>query len=91
MSFSKQYCLRCEMPGICQCGKTDKKFSFSHKLRPPKSTENKVRFRQFLDSCPEFGNMVSFSGLEEDFRLFLKSIKHSGKLNGRDWYAPIKT
>lgn len=87
MAHSKQYCLRCEMPGTCRCGQTDMKFSFSYKLRPPMSTKNKEKFRQFLRDCPQFGNMVVYANLEKEFVAFLKKLKHDGKLNGFDWYA----
>lgn len=79
------YCLRCEMHGTCKCNKSDMKFTYSYKLRPPNSTKNKVKFRQFLDACPQFVNMVK----EEQrpaFLELLRKVKYFNKaINGQEW------
>lgn len=74
---AKYYCLRCEMPGICKCSMSDKKFHHSTNLRPPLSTKNKARFRAFLDACPQFANCVP-PELLEDFRNLLRKVKYFG-------------
>lgn len=81
---SKIYCLRCEKFNACSCGKIDKKFSFSNKLRPP-ATKNKVKFRKFLDDCPQFANCVT-EELQSDFRDLLTKVKYFNKaINGMQW------
>lgn len=61
-----------------------KTFIYSDKLRVP-STKNKVKFRKFLDDCPQFVNCVP-EDLQEDFRNLLRKVKYTGKsINGREW------
>lgn len=81
----KVYCLRCEaFDSGCKCGKVDKQFRYSHKLRVP-STKNKVKFRKFLDDCPQFVNCVSVEQ-RKDFRKLLIRMKYfDKKINGQYW------
>jgi len=79
------YCLRCEMPGVCKCGKKDMTFSYSYRLRPPTSTKNKVKFRQFLDDCPQFANCVT-DDQKGAFLTLLRKVKYFNKsINGFSW------
>ena len=79
------YCLRCERPKNCKCGTNDMWFEYSHKLRPPLTTKNKVKFRKFLDDCPIFVNCVP-DELKEDFRNLLRKVKYTGRrINGFKW------
>ncbi len=81
----KKYCLECERPNNCNCGNTDNQFTHTHQLRPPLTTKNKVKFRQFLDDCPQFANMVP-EHLQHKFRDLLKKVKYFNKeINGFQW------
>lgn len=79
------YCLKCRTPNNCKCGTSQFRFSYSHKLRVPTSTKNKVKFRQFLDDCPEFVNMVP-ENLQPLFLDLLRDVKYyNTSINGRKW------
>ena len=84
--MQKYYCLRCKKPNMgCKCKNKDMQFSYSHKLRVPTSTKNKVKFRKFLDDCPIFVNMVS-EEQQEAFLELLREVKYFNKtINGRKW------
>lgn len=85
MAQIKYYCLRCETPNSCKCGKTDKQFVYSNKLRPPLTLKNKSKFRKFIDDCPTFVNVVPVY-LREDFISLLRKIKYFNKtINGQEW------
>jgi len=71
---------------LCKCETTTEKrfyaFEFSHKLRPP-TKKNNVKWRTFLDDCPQFINCLP-AYLFDDFNTFLKSIGFKkDSLNGR--------
>ena len=79
------YCLKCETPNNCKCGTAEFRFRYSDKLRVPLTTRNKVVFRQFLDDCPQFVNMVPES-LRPMFRDLLKKVKYRDRrINGMEW------
>ncbi len=85
MTYSPKYCLQCERPKNCSCGTTEFQFRYSHRLRPPLTTSNKVVFRKFLIDCPQFSNCVS-DKLKPMFLALLKKVKlFDTKLNGREW------
>jgi len=85
MTMNAYYCLRCEHPNNCKCEDKSKTFRYSHKLRVPTSTKNKVKFRKFLDDCPIFANCVP-DELQEDFRNLLRKVKYTGReINGHKW------
>lgn len=92
MSRSKVYCLGCEKTNACSCGTDEKHFTFSHQVRPPTSTVNKARFREFLRSCPIFVNMVP-PELYEDFRQLLIKVGWFEKaINDTQWtFIPRKS
>jgi hypothetical protein len=75
---TKYYCLKCETTNACKCNCEDNHLFFNHKLRPPKSTANKRRFRDFIDNCPSFLNCVNIYNLGATI-LFLKKIKYSSE------------
>lgn len=77
MAYTKIYCLRCEQTSACSCGNTDKHIRMSDRLRPPKNTKNKARFREFLDACHPFSNCVP-DDLIPDFLRLLAKVKHEG-------------
>lgn len=85
MSRYKTFCLGClKANDKCKCTNKRKTFTYSHKLRVP-SINNKVRFRKFLDDCPEFVNCVS-DDLKEEFRSLLRTMKYFNKtINGQQW------
>ena len=79
------YCLRCFNPNNCKCEDKSFCFDYSHKLRVPTSTKNKVVFRKFLDDCPQFVNCVP-EELHEEFRSLLKRVKYTNTpINGQQW------
>jgi len=79
---SKYFCLGCKKVNACSCGTDKNIFIFSHKLRPP-TTNNKVKWRQFFDDCPQFANCVPPS-LHDDFVDFVRSMKYKKPMiNGR--------
>lgn len=84
-SGPKTYCFGCEKTNACSCGTTDKQFTFTHKLRPPKNTKNKERFRTFLDNCPEFFNMVLPEQRKYAIALLKKVKYYEKRTNGREW------
>jgi len=85
MSALKYYCLKCNKINACECGNKDNLFSFSHKLRPPKTLKNKQVWRTFINSCPQFINMIPLRLLPKMQNL-LKYIKYpQEQINGRDW------
>lgn len=87
---SKTYCLRCERCGSgCKCGNKDMVFIHTSKLRPPLTTKNRQRFRQFLDDCPQFANMVQ-EHQEEAFKQFLRKLKYYRPINGNVWISEEK-
>jgi hypothetical protein len=56
----------------------------SDKLRIP-LTDNKVKFRKFLDDCPIFVNMVSIEQ-RPMFLDLLRDVKYFNKtINGQNW------
>lgn len=87
MSANPYYCITCEQPKLCKCKDPaeSKRFTYSHKLRVPTTTENKAKFRKFLDDCPIFVNCVP-EEYHEDFRNLLRKVKYTGRaINGHKW------
>ena len=80
------YCLRCRKPNMgCKCINKDMTFRYSHKLRVPKNTKNKAKFRSFLDACPQFVNCVE-EHQREAFLNLLRAIGYYNKaVNNREW------
>lgn len=84
MSQVKYYCLKCRRTNNCLCGTTEFRFTISPKLRVP-STKNKVKFRKFLDDCPQFPNCVP-DELKPMFLELLREVKYFNKIiNGYKW------
>lgn len=88
MSQTRYYCLGCNRPltskNCVKCKTTDLMFGYSSKLRVPPIT-NKAVFRQFLDDCPIFVNMVP-ENLIPEFLQLLRKVKYFGKtINGHTW------
>jgi len=85
MHTQKTYCLKCEKINSCSCGTQEFLFTFSDKLRPPK-TKNKAKFRKFLMDCPQFVNCVP-EELMPRFKELLIKVKHpkNTPINGRKW------
>jgi hypothetical protein len=84
MSFTKYYCFGCYRPNNCKCGKAEKRFPISNKLRPPLTLKNKNEWRLFLNACPQFTNMIFYSNqhLIPDLEIFLRKIKYKLIRNG---------
>lgn len=84
-SVANYYCIKCETTNACKCGNRDNIFQFSTRVRPPKNTDNKARFRQFLRDCPEFTNCIT----EEQRPLFLDLLRKikmfKTEINGHEW------
>lgn len=82
----KSYCLKCEKPNSgCKCNNLDYTIFYSHKVRAPLNTKNKVKFRAFLDDCPIFVNLIP-SELEPHFKNLLIKVKYYNKtINGREF------
>lgn len=92
MSHDKFYCLKCESANSgCKCTDHSQRFRYSHKLRVPTSTKNKVVFRKFLDECCIFVNCVP-DELIPAFRQLLIKVKYYDKIiNGHEWTLVKKT
>ena len=80
------YCLRCFKPNMgCKCVNKDMTFTYSHKLRVPKNTKNKAKFRKFLDCCPQFVNMVQEHQQEAFIKLLRKVGYYNKTINKCEW------
>jgi hypothetical protein len=71
----KYYCLKCETTNACKCNCYSNHLVFNHKLRPPRNAKNKKRFRQFIDTCPQFLNLLNKDNLDIAIEFF-KKIKY---------------
>ncbi len=91
MSARKSYCLKCEKPNLgCKCGNTHFTIYHSHKVRAPLNTNNRVQFRNFLNACPIFINLVP-EELKPHFRNLLIKVKYYDiALNGQEWSVVTK-
>ena len=79
------YCLKCEQTNSCKCGEKKYHTIISPRLRPPKNTKNKARFRKFLDDCPEFVNCISEEQQPMALKIFRKISLFNTKVNGMEW------
>lgn len=85
MSKYPYYCLVCKHSHCYGREHGDFRFLYHHKLRVPNTLKNKARFRNFLDYCPEFVNMIE-DDQKERFLNILREVKYFNKsINGMTW------